>query len=64
MASCSHHGSVLCQNPTTKQIVTYILRFVHIKLLPNETNHTGMPHGISQEKLRIRDSIDSHMRDH
>ena len=30
--------------------MTYLLRFVHIKPSPNETNTTNMLHGHSQEK--------------
>ena len=48
--SRSHHGFVLCQNPTTKQAVTYLFRFVHIKPSPDETNTTDVLHDHLREK--------------
>ena len=50
MASHSHHSSVLCQNPTTKQSVPLPIRSVHIKPLPDETSKTDVLHGISRPK--------------
>ena len=61
MASRSHHGSILCQNPKTKQTVTKLLRLMHIKPSPNKTNHTDMPHGLLQEKPRSLASTECRM---
>ena len=58
-ASSSHHGAVLCQNPTTKQTVTYLLRFVHIKPSLDETNTADMLHGLPRPKPKNSAPIDS-----
>lgn len=55
----NHHGSLLCQNPTTMQTVTYLHIFVHIKPLSNATNHIDVPHGHPWEKPKNPISIDS-----
>ena len=64
MVSRTHHGSVLCQNPTTKQTMTKLLKFMHIKPLPNKTNHTDVPHGLLQEKPKSLASIECSMHLH
>ena len=64
MASRSHHGSVLCQNPTTKQFVPLPIRSMHIKHFPNETNKTDGLHGISRPKPKNLTSNGSCMRHH
>ena len=52
MASRSHHGSMLCQNPTTKQFVPLPIRSVHIKPLPIETDPTDVLLGLPRGKPR------------
>ena len=52
MASHSHHGSVQCQNPTTKQSVPLPIRSVHIKPSPIETDQTDVPLGLLRGKPR------------
>ena len=52
MASHSHHSSVLCQNPTTKQSVPLPIRFVHIKPSPVETDPTNVLLGLPRGKPR------------
>ena len=64
MASGSHHGSVLCQNLTTKQSVPLPIRSVHIKPLTDETNKTEMLHDISQPKPKNPTSNGSRTRHH
>ena len=64
MVSCTHHGLVLCQNPTTKQTVTKLLKFMHIKPLPKKTNHTDVPHGLLREKPKSLASIECSMHLH
>ena len=52
MASRSHHGYVLCQNPTTKKSVPLPIKSVHIKTLPVETDPTNVLLGLPRGKSR------------
>ena len=52
MASRSHHGSMLCQNPTTKQSVPLPIRSVHIKPSPVKTDPTDVLLGLPRGKPR------------
>ena len=52
MASRSHHGYVLCQNPTTKKSVPLPIKSVHIKTLPVETDPTNVLLGLPRGKPR------------
>ena len=47
--SRNHHGSMLCLRSKISG-KSWLLRFVRIKLSPNETNHTDMLNGLSRPK--------------
>ena len=44
--------------------MTKLLKFMHIKPLPNKTNHTEVPYGLLREKPRSLASIECSMHLH
>jgi len=57
--SCNHHGSMLCLRSKISG-KSWLLRFVRIKLSPDETNHTNMLNGLSRPKPMNSVSIDNY----